>query len=68
MVVGPKHKADILQRNDGGERPKENGQNAVNVLSCELYMPRSEDLFHGIQHTGTDVAIDHADSTDGQGR
>ena len=67
MVVGPQHKADILHRNDGGERPKENGQNTVNVFRCEFHMPRSEDLFHGIQNTGTDVAVDHADRADGQG-
>jgi hypothetical protein len=31
-------------------------------------MPRSEDLFHGIQHTGTDVAVDHTDGAYSQGR
>ena len=31
-------------------------------------MARPKNLFQGIQHTGTDVAVDHADSADGQGR
>ena len=47
---------------------KEDGQNAVNVFCCEFDMPRSEDLFHGIQHTGTDVAVDHTDGAYSQGR
>ncbi len=68
IVVRPQHEHDVLQRDDGGERPEKDGQDAIDVLGREGHVAGAEDFLDGIQHAGADVAIHDADGAEGERR
>jgi hypothetical protein len=63
MVVGTQHQDHVFDRNDHGKGPKENGQNTVDIVWRERHVARAKDLFHGVQNTGANVAVNHANGT-----
>jgi hypothetical protein len=67
MIVCTQHQSDVFERDNGGERPKENGQNAVHIVWREVHMARAKNLFQGIQDAGSNVAVDDTDGAQGQG-
>ena len=67
MVVGPQHQTHIFERDDDRQGPKEDGQNAVNVVGGEFDVARAKHFFDRIQDTGANVAVDHTDGTQSEG-
>ena len=65
-VVGPQHQHHVLQRDDGGEGPENDGQHPIHVVVREGHMAGTEDFLDGVQHAGADIAIDHADGAQGE--
>ena len=66
VVVGAQHQHHVLERDDGGQCPEEDRQDAVDILGRERHVSGIEHLLHRIQHAGADVAVDDADRADGQ--
>ena len=67
VVVCAQHQHHVFDRHDGGEGPEKDGEDAVNVVVRERHMARAKHLFHGVQHAGADVAVNHANGTQSQG-
>ena len=61
VVVGTQHQRHVLERDDEGERPEEERQYPVHIGRSGADLPHVEYRLDGIQHTGADVAVDHAD-------
>ena len=61
VVVSPQHQQHVLERDDDGQRPEKNRQDAVDVIRGEGHVSGAEHFFDRVQHTGADVAINHAD-------
>jgi hypothetical protein len=66
VVVGTQDQHHVLERDDDGQRPEEDGQDAVDVGGSEGDMAGAEDLFDRIQNTGADVAVDNTDGVQSQ--
>ena len=66
VVVGTQHQGDVLDRHNGSEGPEKDGEDAVNVFGGERHMTGAKDLLHGIQNTGTNVAVHHTNGAQGQ--
>ena len=68
VVVGPQHKCHVLDRDNDRHGPKEDGHQPIDVVGGDLNMPVVEDFLDGIQNAGADVAVDDADSAQGERR
>ena len=66
VVVGTQHQGDVLDRHNGREGPEKDGEDAVNVFGGERHMTGAKDLLHGIQNTGTNVAVHHTNGAQSQ--
>ena len=66
VVVGAQHQGHVFERNDDGQGPEEDGQDAHHVVGGKGHMPRAEHFLDGVQHAGADVAIDHTNGTQGE--
>ena len=67
VVVSAQHQGHIFQRNDDGQRPEEDRQDAHHVVGGKGDMSRAENFLDGVQHAGADVAIDHTNGAQGEG-
>jgi hypothetical protein len=68
VVVGAQHQRHVLDGNDDGQRPEEDGQDAVDVVGGERNVPGTENFLDGIQDAGSDVAVDDTDGAQGERR
>ena len=66
VVVGPQHEHHVLDGHDHRQRPEENGHDAVHVIRGESDVAGTKDLFDGVQHTGANIAINHANGAQGE--
>ena len=60
IVVGPQYQHHVFDRDNDGQRPENDGQHAVDVVGRKGHMPRAKNLLDRVQHTGADVAVNHA--------
>ena len=69
-VVRPHHEHQVLHRDDDDQRPE--GERAdpehVDAVHRQHVGLLSEGLLQGVQRTGTDIAVDHAERPEGEGR
>jgi len=71
VVVGTQDQDDVLDRDDHGQRPEHEREDAVDVVRGERHVAVREHLLQGVERTRADVAVDDADGTereDGQAR
>jgi len=66
VVVGPHDQHHILQRDDDGQCPEHQGQDAEDVRFVQRHIAGTEHFLEGVQRAGADVAIDHPESAQGQ--
>ena len=66
VVVGAQHQRHVLERDDDGQRPEEDGQDAVDVVDGELHMAGTEHFLDRVQHAGADVSEHDADGAEDQ--
>ena len=68
MVVGPHDEPHILDRDDDGERPEEQGKNTEYVFGVDGHLPTGEHFFEGVQDAGSDVAVHNTDRAQSERR
>ena len=67
MVVAAHDDEHIFDRDDKDERPEDQADNTVKVGHIDLKMvARVERRLQRVQRAGTDIAVHHADRTQGQ--
>jgi hypothetical protein len=66
-VVGPQDQQHVFQRDHHHQAPENDGYGADNMRRIQRNAVCGvEDFLHGVQRTGTDVAIHHAQRSQGE--
>ena len=60
VVIGTQDKGHIFDGNHKNQRPENQGKNPQDVIRCGGHVVAGETLLQGIQRTGADIPIHHA--------